>query len=594
MDVVGEATVPLSSDFTVDHRNAWVPGPLSHPLPTVSNCSTELTLGGDVGVPVAGLPDCGRYGVPGDTPLSGPAAMLFATLKAEGVPVPDHYSGPGFGAVEENLRLKLQAVRLGDILLASCACEPQADLVLNLESRLNTVAGDIYSGFDWACLLPDFAGDPAYAAACAVQQRYFDPADPENRAGEIAGDNFAPEAIARMRAQVHNDARGWDAAANAASAETEPVDIAAIHGNFTREEVQDLGQPGYKLVVGVGHAGDYNGYTLSYREYMNRDSYRKALTSYGAHTADYMATRLVRMGAYMQGGAALSGELLDPLAAVDELRQQIVSATVGALSGAAYDAWNAGLPNDAGTPEALQQPQSITRFQAAHFQWRGGSTAVDNPRVRVERESAPGVWLPHADQSGEIPVRVEFPDGLPGVLRTYTGMQEWVWSASYEAYTAFPARLGSTAPGRYRFCVDGRSRQSFSTVPYAFCSEPFAVTVWDGIGFANVSAGADAVSFDVADIVYPRSYEGSPFPFVSDNGDPRICDQCTFRPWAQRGWFQRAELLVTRAGGASETLAASCSAQGKACRVGVQLGDGDRARLRAVDQDGNTGTQELR
>src|SRR5690606_35426624 len=130
----------------------------------------------------------------------------------------------------------------------------------------------------------------------------------------IAGDNFAPEAIARMRAQIHNDARGWDAPANLLRAESEPADITQIHGNFTREEIQELGVPGYKLVVGVGHAGDYNGYTISYREYMNRDHYRKALTAYGPHTADYMVTRLVRMGAALQGADGLAGALPDPLA----------------------------------------------------------------------------------------------------------------------------------------------------------------------------------------------------------------------------------------------------------------------------------------
>src|SRR3546814_17669280 len=94
------------------------------------------------------------------------------------------------------------------IVLASCACEPQSDLILNLESRLNDTRGDIYDGFDWACLLPDFKDDPAYTQACAVQKRYFDPADAENNAGDIPGDNFTPEAIAHMRAQVNNDARG--------------------------------------------------------------------------------------------------------------------------------------------------------------------------------------------------------------------------------------------------------------------------------------------------------------------------------------------------------------------------------------------------
>ncbi|AXQ27345.1 hypothetical protein D0B54_00970 [Solimonas sp. K1W22B-7] len=544
-------------------------------------------------MPVVGLPDCTRIQIPGADPLTGRTAQLYALLKAENIPIPDHYDAPSLGVVEENLRLKLQTFRLGDVLLASCACEAQSDLILNLESRLNRTRGDIYDGFDWACLMPEFKGDPAYAQACAIQKTYFDPADPLN-ATTVPGENFAPEAIARVRAQVHNDARGWDLPANALTAGSENADITKLWGNFTREEIQDLNAPGYRLAVGVGHAGDYNGYTVSYREYQSRDSYRKALTSYGPHTADYMATRLVRMAASMQGGAALSGELLDPLAAIDEVRQQIMSTTVGALSGAAFDAWNAGLPNDSGTPEPLQQPAAITRFNAAHFQWRGGSTAVDNPRVRVERESAPGVWLPHADQSGEVPVRVEFPDGLPGVLRTYTGMQEWIWSASYEAYTAFPARMGSTAPGSYRFCVEGESRQGFATVPYAFCSEPFAVSVWDGIAIATPQVTLDEVRFDVADIVYPRSYEGSPFPFVSDNGEARICDPCSFRPWARRGQFQRAELQVTRASGTTETFAASCDAQGKGCKVGVSLGTGDKARIRAYDQDGNTGTHIVR
>lgn len=588
----GEALVPLSGDFDVDLRSAWVPGPLSHPVPTVSNCSTELTLDGDLGIPALGLPDCQRTSLPGEA-LGGVTARLYATLKAEGVPVPDHYSAPGVGIVEENLRLHLQTVRLGDVLLASCACEPQSDLVLNLESRLNRTAGDIYDGFDWACLLPDFKDDPAYAGACAIQKRYFDPDDAENNPGDVPGDNFDAEAIAHLRAEVHNDARGWDAPAYALQAESEPAALADIKGNFTREEIQDLGAPGYTLAVGVGHAGDYNGYTVSYREYMSRDSYRKALTSYGPHTADYMVTRLVRMAAAMQGAPELAPEPLDLVADVDELRQQAQAVTIGAAGAAAYDTWNAALPDDAGAPEALQQPADITRFAAAQFAWRGGSTAIDNPRVRVERETAPDAWTPYADQSGEVPVRVEFPDGLPGVLRTYAGLQEWIWTAAFEAYSAFPARLGGTPPGRYRFCVEGRSRHARATQDYAFCSQPFAVAAWDGLGVENVDDGDGAVSFD-AKLDYPRSYEGSAFPFVADNGSARICDNCSFRPWATRGVFARAELDVIRHSGRGEKLPASCDAEGRNCRVAATLADGDRATIRVYDRDGNTGSKVVR
>src|SRR3546814_1328818 len=118
--------------------------------------------------------------------------------------------------------------------------------------------------------------------------------------------------------------------------------------------------PGYKLAVGVGHAGDYNGYTVSYREYMSRDSYRKALTSYGPHTADYMVTRLVRMAAAMKGGDELAPEPLEVIADVDELRQQTESMVVGAASGSAFDPWKAGMPNDACTQGSVAQPTDKT------------------------------------------------------------------------------------------------------------------------------------------------------------------------------------------------------------------------------------------
>src|SRR3546814_19331083 len=94
---------------------------------------------------------------------------------------------------------------------------------------------------------------------------------------------------------------------------------------------------------------------------MSRDSYRKALTSYGPHTADYMVTRLVRMAAAMKGGAELAPEPLDVLADVDELRQHTESMVVGAASGPAYDDWNTGMPNEAGTPAPVANPRESPR-----------------------------------------------------------------------------------------------------------------------------------------------------------------------------------------------------------------------------------------
>ncbi|MGB1558100.1 MAG: neutral/alkaline non-lysosomal ceramidase N-terminal domain-containing protein, partial [Oceanococcaceae bacterium] len=316
--------VPMSDDFVVDTRHYWAPGPLSQPYPAVSNCNAQRTADGDVGVPVAGLPDCGRYGIPGENPLTTQAGLLYATAQAEGIPLPDHYNATAFTGVEENARIYLQAFRLGEVLLASCACEAQVDLILNLETRTDAIPGNQFNGFDWACLIPEYASDPEYAQACALQLEYY---DPDEYPTAVPGNNRDPAAIAHMRAQVHNDAAGWDSPANALFANTEPNDPADILGNFSHEELPP--EQGYALPVGVGHAGDYNGYTVSYREFMNRDHYRKALTAYGPHTADYMASRLVRMAGAMKGGPELVPELQEPVALADEARQEAQSLAIG-------------------------------------------------------------------------------------------------------------------------------------------------------------------------------------------------------------------------------------------------------------------------
>ena len=217
--------------------------------------------------------------------------------------MPENYDLPAFGTVEENARLQLQAARIGDVLLGSCACEAQVDLILNFESRANDVVGDIWDGYpwdehctqqadlSWKCANPDAADldtDRSLAVTDAAYQR--------------------------MKAQIHNDAAGWDDPEYAPYANSEPADPEAIKGNFTKEELD--ASTGFALVVGLGHTGDYNGYTVSYREYMNRESYRKALTSYGAHTADYMVTRLVRMAAALKTGTAfVPTDTLGPVAA---------------------------------------------------------------------------------------------------------------------------------------------------------------------------------------------------------------------------------------------------------------------------------------
>ena len=565
----GTGLVPMSSDIDVEAGNAYVPGPLSHPYPSVSNCRTETTIEGDPGVPILGLPDCARGGLP------QPVDDTWETLRGLGVPLPDHYDAPSFTGVQENLRLRLQAFKLGEVILMSCACEAQVDLVLNLESRTNEVEDDMYLGYDWTKRLictqakgEDGQEDPEGDWTCRR-----DPNDPAAPGSTFPNPlTFSNVAYERMLAQIYNDARGWDAPQNIVKANVEPTNPEEIWGNFTHEELPS--ELGYKLPIAFGNAGEYNGYTVSYREYMAYDEYRKALTPYGPHTADYMNTRLTKLAGELNGGPALPPEPHDAMAQADEARQVAFTTALGQLSSASYDAWRAALPDDAGEPGATTQPDDIARFDATEFSWRGGSNAVDNPLVKVQRQMN-GVWTDFAGQLDEIQTMVKFPSGANGFANTYSGGQEWIWTANFEAFNAFPRGIGSTPAGEYRFVAEGVVRKDGEDVPYTVESDPFMVSAWDGLKVSDLTFGTDgSVSFTV-DSNYPKSYSSS-FPYVTTghmkdeanrgelrSGDNKPwCDRCSFRPWATSGGAVTAQLTVVNAVGRHSKVPATCQFDG--------------------------------
>jgi hypothetical protein len=553
----GSALVPFSTDFAVSAAEMWVPPPLSHPYASVSNCRTEATAEGNPGSPIIGLPDCERAE---ETRTFQPADPVWEMLKAAGVPLPEHYDAPSWAAVQENQRIRLQAFRLGEVVLASCSCEAQMDLILNFESRANDVPGDIFDGYEYPC-----TENTDTTWTCR---------EGRTLTGSVTISNAKH---ARMVAQIHNDAKGWDDPANAVASNAEPADPLKIKGNFTKEELTT----GYKLPIGVGHAAEYQGYVVSYREYMIRDHYRKALTAYGPHTADYMVTRMVRLAGLLKGVPLPPGEVLQERADVDEVREQALMEVLGRASAAAYDAWVTALPNDYGSPAAITQPKNISRFDAATFTWRGGSNAVDNPVVRLERLSNGG-WQTFADQTGEVQTRVELPSGLGGVADTYTGAQDWRWTANFEAFDAFPRTVvpgGQTPDGTYRFIVDGVHRTGGEDMAYALTSDEFTVSAWRGITVGDPRREADgSVSFTVDPIAYPRTY-GSGFRYIADDGSQLLCRTCSFRPWAWFGAVSSATVHVVRSGGAVEDVPAFLT--GGRWVAATALGGGDVATLDA-------------
>jgi hypothetical protein len=454
--------------------------------------------------------------------------------------VPANYDAPSFGSVEENLRLKLQAVRIGDVLLASCACEPQSDLIKALETRTDDVSGNRWDGMDYAdrravaAAWPGRDVLPCYAVTGG--QSCPDPRDATGHARLLVGE----DAFTRMQAEIHNPADGWDDPAYALYANSEPTDPLQIKGNFTRRELAP--SCGYAVSVGLGHTGDYNGYTVSYREYMARDAYRKALTSYGAHTADYMVTRLVAMAANLRCGTPLPSEPTEALATADEQRQAAEAVVLGQLSSAALDGWTAQQPDSAGAPAALSQPKDVQRFSAATFRWVGGDNWTDDPTVVVERLVG-GRWSTYGTQDGEVQVVLDQPaDVATSAVDNRTGAQRWTWTASFEAFDAYPRATvpgGQVPAGTYRFVVHGAAKHG-TVAPYTLTSQAFAVRPWTGVTVGDLVAGPQgSVRFSVPGIAYPRTY-ASPIRFVHDDkgglpsGDSVICKTCTFRPWATR------------------------------------------------------------
>jgi hypothetical protein len=563
--------VPFTTDFPVDSFSNWAPNPLSHPYPAVGNCRTETTIaGGNPGAPAAGLPDCQRGDLP--NPASGATAAVYQHLKDDGVPIPDNYDAPSYGAVEENYRIRLQTFRMGEVLIASCSCETQNDLVLNLLSRTNKTQGDIVDGFDWAPYCHHNAN--ANNWTCAHPQ--------------IGSTTFSNAAYAKMEAEVHNDAKGWDSPENLAKAFSEPSDPSKILGNFTKEELP--ASLGYALPVGVGHAGDYDGYTVSFREFQSRDHYRKALTCCGPHTADYMVTRLERMAGFMNGGAPLAPDLNQAQADADEVRQNTEAIALGQLSEKVFDTWSASLPDDKGMPAPVTEPVDISRFNAATFTWRGGSNGVDNPTARVER-LVNGAWTPFADQSGEVQTMVHYPKGAQGVVDTYTSNYEWLWTANFEAFDAFPRTVidgGQIPAGTYRFVIDGLSRHGGANAPYHLESTAFGVGNWKGVTASNAAVAPDgSVSFTVSD-TYPRSYV-SGFRYVHDDGGILMCRTCSFRPWASHGDVLKATVTVVRADNSVEHVDATLV--DGVWTAATALQPGDHATIEAggiVDSFGET------
>jgi hypothetical protein len=511
---VPEKYVAPSTDVTVDARSYRFPGPKGHPAPTVSNCRTDQP-----GIPVIGLPDCVR---PATLPEGYGATIRM--LREAGVPVPDNYSFPSYTGAQESLTTHLQVLQIGEVLLAGCPCEPITDMTANFKTRTDRVEGNQFLGYEWPCREGEEAGVECDFRSASWQPEDWRPVD--------------AQAHARMRAQVRNDAAGWEDDPEQLFGEAEPADPAEIRGNFTHDELD--AEDGFTLPLMVGTANDYVGYVVTYREYQRGDHYRKALTPFGPRTADYINTRLVAMAAALRGGPSPQGAVDLAAETFDDLKQSGKVRVFGSGAAAASAAYGEAIPDDGGEPgRVLAQPDAVVeRFGAATLTWEGGSNYTDNPTVVVERlvedRDPPGRPTarpsPATTPGGAPTVPPGRPDDPPGPpddrppasvtgwetvatmeggevvvtlayeswtseapLQWLTGGKTYEWTATFEV----PEGI---APGTYRFVVEGHHRRDREAQPYTVASDPFTVDVWRGITVHDLDVAGGRARFGVAGV----------------------------------------------------------------------------------------------
>ncbi len=504
--------VPFSTSFPVAMEDRTYPGPFSHPFPSAQNCTFS---GNPLDQKVGGVPTCqspssglqevfqlGGFGgeVPKPPTTGIDPGVSAQDLRDAGIPVPGNLSAPSYTALEEDVSVHLQAFRLGEILFTICSCEQWADQSRNIKSRTNTAQGDEYLGYDWS--KPDRDSPDPLARHDGCRQNpdgTWTCPNPLHDRTKPDEPRFLPpisdEKFRRFTAQVNNRADGWNDAENAATAESEPADPELVKGNYTQDGAELPPELGYRLTVPIAMGNDYNGYIATYREYQRGDHYRKALTAWGPHSSDYMASRLVTMGGLLKNPAfplprdQQQEQVLEPKVQADLAVNDQRAAALGRLGETALAAFERLVRDDAGAVEAVKQPEDIRRFDAALFTWNGGNNFVDNPEVRVERRVGGG-WVEYADQSGELPVTLKFPRGeeAPSYLQS---SYRWEWTAHFEAFTSnfdTGERPRATPVGEYRFVARGQRQQGNRPVPYSITSEPFRVSRWDGITVPSIAA----------------------------------------------------------------------------------------------------------
>jgi hypothetical protein len=259
----------------------------------------------------------------------------------------------------------------------------------------------------------------------------------------------------------------------------------------------------------------------------------------------------------------------------------------------------------------------------------------------------PGQWQTFADQSGEIPVTLKYPQSsegtfdpaaiAQGVVGYHAQPQEWKWTATFEAFVSrFPLvdpqgnSYTATPAGNYRFVVHGSWRKGNADTPYTRISNPFSVAPWSGMtidgagtdsaGHVTFSAGPShqiqeqtarntarapfaagnaPVTFTIGPVDFPdgaQDQKATGARFLNKlrgysgagmTDVEHYCLDCSFRPWLDATDALTAVVKIERTSGRKVTERLAPDGDGH-FRTSAVLAPGDTATVTLRDAWGDT------
>jgi hypothetical protein len=262
-----------------------------------------------------------------------------------------------------------------------------------------------------------------------------------------------------------------------------------------------LAELGYRNAILFGYSIDHEGYLLIPEDWL-QGGYEPDISFWGPLAGEYIMEQVLRVADEVLGTDV--AEPFDPAHGPEVYPDRPLPTLQPDLSpNAGTVLTNETLPEYYWIPDGfdtrfvpvegdrdggyrtaqLDIPAQIRRMDVIQLGWIGGDPGVDDPRITLERETAPGTWEPVKSGAGRV-VNDDWQDfGIgwtPDPLYPPEAEQTHYWWATWQAVSHSKDRPGLEL-GNYRLHVEGKQYTGGSTTwpwnssDYNFYSSTFEV-----------------------------------------------------------------------------------------------------------------------